>query len=293
MKGKGIPKLNFRKAIRDLTLMDDVFMRTVMKDIRCAEYVLRIILDNDDLVLNGGYPEADMYNLWGRSLIMDFIGWNFKERTHYNIEVQNLEARASPDFSLYCYSMLSSNTLKKGYEFERTKEKYVIVMIVEGDPLKSGLPVSHNSLHNEETGVKIDAGLAIIYVDATKAKEETSVGKLMKDFHQKNAADMGKSPLQEAVKQYKETEKGINEMTETLERYFNQYVAPYEQAAREEGRTEGKAEGLEEGREQGQKLEAMKITRWLVGQGYDDKAIAEATSLTIEEIAEIRKEMNK
>ena len=285
MKGKGIPKLNFRKAIGDLTLMDDVFMRTVMKDIRCAEYVLRIILDNSDLVLDGGYPEVDMYNLWGRSLIMDFIGWNFRERTHYNIEVQNLEARASPDFSLYCYSMLSSNTLKKGYGFERTEEKYVIVMIVEGDPLKSGLPVSHNSLHIEETGVKIDAGLAIIYVDATKANEETAVGKLMKDFHQKNAGDMEKSVLQEAVKQYKETEEGVKHMTETLERYFNQYVAPYEQAAREEG--------IVQGMEQGQKKEAMKITRWLVGQGYDDKAIAEATSLTMEEIAEIRKEMNK
>ena len=37
----------------------------------------------------------------------------------------------------------------------------------------------------------------------------------------------------------------------------------------------------------------MKITRWLVAQGFDDKAIAEATSLTMEEIAEIRKEMNK
>ena len=96
---------------------------------------------------------------------------------------------------------------------------------------------------------------------------------------------MEKSPLQEAVHHYKETEKGINEMTETLERYFNQYVAPYEQAAREEG--------ILQGMEQGQKKEAMKITRWLVGQGYDDKAIAEATSLTMEEIAEIRKEMNK
>ena len=80
------------------------------------------------------------------------------------------------------------------------------MMIVEGDPLKLGLPVSHNSLHNDETGVQIDAGLAIIYVDATQCDENTKVGRLMKDFHQKNAADMEKSVLQEAVKQYKETE---------------------------------------------------------------------------------------
>ena len=273
MVENNIQKQIFRKAIRDLTLMDDVFMRTVMKDIRCAEYVLRIILDNSDLVLDGGYPEADMHNLWGRSLIMDFIGWNFKERTHYNIEVQNLEARASPDFSLYCYSMLSSNTLKKGYEFEKTNEKYGIVMIVEGDPLKSGLPVSHNSLHNEETGVKIDAGLAIIYVDATKANEETSVGKPMKDYHQKNVADMEKSPLQEAVHQYKETEKGINEMTEILERYFNQYVAPYVSMAK--------------------KQESLKLLRKMIKRGDTDEEIMEIMDITPEELAELHKEMNK
>ena len=273
MKGKGIPKLNFRKAIGDLTLMDDVFMRTVMKDVRCAEYVLRIILDNSDLVLDGGYPEADMHYLWGRSLIMDFIGWNFKERTHYNIEVQNLEARASPDFSLYCYSMLSSNTLKKGYEFEKTNEKYGIVMIVDGDPLKLDLPVSHNSLHNDETGVKIDAGLAIIYVDATRYDEDTEVGRLMKDFHQKKAEDMEKSPLQEAVHHYKETEKGINEMTETLERYFDQYVVPYVNMAK--------------------KQQALETVRRMIDLGDSDEDICKRANITTEEIVKIRKEMNK
>ena len=289
MVEKNIHKQIFRKAIRDLTLMDDVFMRTVMKDIRCAEYVLRIILDNSDLVLDGGYPEADMHNLWGRSLIMDFIGWNFREHTHYNIEVQNLEARASPDFCLYCYSMLSSYTLKKGYEFERTKEKYVIVMIVEGDPLKSGLPVSHNSLHIEETGVNIDAGLAIIYVDATRCDEDTEVGRLMKDFHQKNAKDMEKSVLQEAVQQYKETEEGVKYMTETLKRYFDQYVAPYEQAALAQGREEG----IVQGRDQGQEQRTMEIVHRMIKRGDSDAEIQEIIDISPEEITEIRKEMNK
>ena len=88
---------------------------------------------------------------------------------------------------LYCYSMLASHTMKEGEKFESVKRKYVIVMIVDGDPLKLDLPVSHNSLHNDETGVKIDAGLAIIYVDATRYDEDTEVGRLMKDFHQKKA----------------------------------------------------------------------------------------------------------
>ena len=53
---ENIPKYDFREAIRNLTLMDDVFMRTVMRDKRCAEYVLRIILERSDLVLDAGFP---------------------------------------------------------------------------------------------------------------------------------------------------------------------------------------------------------------------------------------------
>ena len=87
---ENIPKYVFREAIRNLTLMDDVFMRTVMRYKRCAEYVLRIILERSDLVLDAGFPEIDMPNLSGRSLIMDFVGKSIRERTNYNMEVQKL-----------------------------------------------------------------------------------------------------------------------------------------------------------------------------------------------------------
>ena len=43
---ENISKFDFREAIHDLTLMDDIFMRIVMRNIHCAEYVLRIILDD-------------------------------------------------------------------------------------------------------------------------------------------------------------------------------------------------------------------------------------------------------
>ena len=91
---ENVSKPDFREAIDGLTLMDDVFMRAVMKDIRCAEYVLRIILDDPHLILDGGYPEADMKNLLGRSLIMDFIGWNIRNSTNYNMEMQKQQGKS-------------------------------------------------------------------------------------------------------------------------------------------------------------------------------------------------------
>ena len=170
--------------------------------------------------------------------------------------------------------------MKNGYQFESKAQKYVIVMIVEGDPTGQNLPVAHLSLHDDNSGVKIDGGLAIIYVDATKVNKDTEVGKLMKDFHQKNAEDMEESVLKEAVQHYKETEEGMNYMTETLERYFNQYLAPYEKAA------------MAKGEEQGEKKEALKLLRRMIARGDTDAEILEVIDITPEEIEEIRKSMN-
>ena len=184
--------------------------------------------------------------------------------------------------------MLSSHTLEKGYQFNSEEEKYVIVIIVDGDPLGLNLPVAHNSLHNEETGVKIDGGLVIIYVDATKVNKDTEVGRLMKDFHQKNTEDMEDSVLKEAVQHYKETEEGIKYMTETLQEYFKEFVVPYEQAAVAKGEEQGREKGIV----QGQKKEALKLLRRMIARGDTDAEILEILDTTPEEIEEIRKSMN-
>ena len=81
-------------------------------------------------------------------------------------------------------------------------------------------------------------------------------------------------------------------MTETLKRYFDQYVAPYEQAALAQGREEGIEEGIVQGREQGQEQRTMEIVHRMITNGFTDSDIVKATDLALEEIIEIRKEMN-
>lgn len=57
-----------------------------------------------------------------------------------------------------------------------------------------------------------------------------------------------------------------------------------ETKAREEGKQEGITEGMEKGREE----ERSEIARKLIGLGLDDATIANATDMTLEEIAQIR-----
>ncbi len=77
-------------------------------------------------------------------------------------------------------------------------------------------------------------------------------------------------------------------MSDTLERYFNQYLAPYEKAAMEIGEEKGREKGIV----QGQKKEALETVRRMVNNEFRDSDIAIATNLSAAEIEKIRKSMN-
>lgn len=41
----------YEKLVAELTMMSDMFMRNVLNILECAEYVLRVITENDDLCI--------------------------------------------------------------------------------------------------------------------------------------------------------------------------------------------------------------------------------------------------
>ena len=69
-----------------------------------------------------------------------------------------------------------------------------------------------------------------VYVDSSKDSEDTELGRLMRDFNQRDAKDMQASVLAERIRELKETEKGVEHMCEEME------------TIREEGIAEGQLE---------------------------------------------------
>ena len=57
----------YREILKDLTLMSDSFMRAVLKNPKCTEEVLRIILNKNQLQVIDQRLQADYKNLQGRS----------------------------------------------------------------------------------------------------------------------------------------------------------------------------------------------------------------------------------
>ena len=61
----------YLKIIRGFRLLDDDFMSKVFEDKACADLLLQIILERDDLMVQEVHGQHDIKNLQGRSIRLD------------------------------------------------------------------------------------------------------------------------------------------------------------------------------------------------------------------------------
>ena len=220
-------KVRYKERLANLTMMSDIFARNVLKDEKVSEYILRIIMDDKNLIVTENITQADFSNLRGRSAILDCLAKSGDGRV-FNIEVQQTNTGASPKRSRYYMSLLDANALNPGDSFDKLPETYLI-FITEDDALQRGLPIIHFSQKSDEDGLEFGDGTHYIYVDSSQ-HTDTELGKLMHDFRCKNPDDMDDNVLTNRIRVLKETEEGVETMCREMEEIRN------------EGLTEGELE---------------------------------------------------
>ena len=77
----------YEKLVAELTMMSDMFMRNVLNILECAEYVLRVITENDDPELTEVVVQKDYKNLQGRSAVLDCVAVNGRKEMEVENEV--------------------------------------------------------------------------------------------------------------------------------------------------------------------------------------------------------------
>lgn len=103
-------KVRYKERLANLTMMSDIFARNVLKDEKVSEYILRIIMDDKNLIVTENITQTDFSNLRGRSAILDCLAKSGDGRV-FNIEVQQTNTGASPKRSRYYMSLLDANAL--------------------------------------------------------------------------------------------------------------------------------------------------------------------------------------
>ena len=238
------------------------FLSKVFEDKKCAEFLLRIILNRDDLEVKKSNSQYSIKNLQGRSVRLDILAVDKKNRA-YNIEIQRNDKGAGVKRARYNSAVIDANVTEPGEKYEKLNETYVI-FITENDVLERGLPIYHIDRVIKETGEVFQDESHIIYVNS-QMRNETALGKLMHDFSCTSAKDMYCEVLAERVHYFKEDEKGVAVMCKAMEDMRNE-------TARET---------------------CLETARSLLTIGkltYEE--IAQATKLTVDEVKELDKNEN-
>ena len=238
------PKMLAR--IRAFRLMDDDFMSVVFDgDNEATEFLLRILLDRNDLRVKRVMTQKEKRNLFGRSVKLDILAEDFSGRK-YNVEVQRENAGASPRRVRYNLAMLDSHTLKKNQDFNELPETYII-FITENDYLGLGKPVyrvqkNFDCTDSDGRNLPFDDGCNILYVNGAYRGND-ALGRLMHDFCTPNAEEMNYDELAEKVRFHKQQEGGFRTMSKIMEEYGDEREAEGKKLGRAEGEKVGMLRG--------------------------------------------------
>ena len=175
------------QRLRGFRLLDDDFMSKVFEDKKCAEFLLRIILNRDDLEVKKSNSQYSIKNLQGRSVRLDILAVDKKNRA-YNIEIQRNDKGAGVKRARYNSAVIDANVTEPGEKYEKLNETYVI-FITENDVLERGLPIYHIDRVIKETGEVFQDESHNIYVNS-QMRNDTALVKLMHYFSFTSAKDI-------------------------------------------------------------------------------------------------------
>ena len=241
----GIPlRDDVRKLLSKFILMDEDFMRVVLKDIRCTEYILQTILRKPRLHVKEQVLQEDLKNLQGRSVILDCLCTD-ESGTVYNIELQNSRSGASPLRARYHAGIIDMHILKAGENFTLLPESYVI-FICRKDALKENRQIYHVKRIIEESGNTFPDKAQIIYINTEKSSDD-ELGRMIKDFYTEDPKEIRSAVLARRIAELKIPSKAEKGEDAEMTTYYNRLKRQW----KKEGKAEGKAEGIEQGINEG------------------------------------------
>ena len=237
------------ETVMKLRPIDDVFFQKLMEDREVCEEILRVIMEDDQLVVVQVIPQSDVKNLQGRSVRLDAL-CVLGDGSSVNAEVQkdnsNLDHFRRVRYNASC---ITANLTGKGDEFSDVPN-VAVIYISEKDLFQKGRVIYHARSTVEETGEQVDDGYTSIYVN-TEVKDNTKISELMECFMQKLVENTRLPHLSARVRQFKVEEEGVSVMCNIVEAYANEKAAEARAQAHEQGFEQGLEQGHEQGLEQG------------------------------------------
>ncbi len=205
--------------IQEMCYFDDEFMTKCFEDYPTGvELMLRIIMNNNTLVVKEVQVQSVIKNLQGRSIRMDVKTADLQKK-QYDVEMQKADSGAKPKRARYNSSLMDAIAILPGDDTELLPETYVI-FITENDVLEGKLPIYHIERTIKENGILFDDKAHIIYVNG-EIQDDTPLGRLMQDLSCSNPDDMNYEELANRARYFKKDTEGQKVMSKIVEQIVN------------------------------------------------------------------------
>ena len=259
--GKEISLRN-RQRIKEARLIDNAFMNAFFdNNNEAVEFILRIILNDKDIMVIDSKVESVLKNLQGRDVILDIHAVDGCGN-EMNIEIQRSPEGASRKRARYHSAMLDSHMLSPNQAMDELKDSYVI-FITESDVLECVDPLYKIERKILNTNEQFNDGEHIIYVNGADQDSTTELGRLMHDFFCADPDEMNYPILAKKSRQLKTTKAGGSYMESFLDKCDRELI---------ENRN-------------------IEIAMMLINRGKDSyEEIAEISGLPVEKVAELARD---
>ena len=263
------------QRLRGFRLLDDDFLTKCFEgDPKYIQLVLQIVLEMPDLVLSDVRTQVFVENLLNRSVRLDILATDSTGRK-INVEIQRADKGAGRKRARYNSSMMDANLLRKGEDFDKLPETYV-VFITEHDVLGDGQSLYKIERYISGSSKKFENGSHILYVNG-EYRDETPIGRLMHDFSCTNPENMYYDELAERVRFFKESKEGVAIMCKAMEDMRNESIKA----------------GIKEGRKEGRKEEKKQtVLRMLELGKYALEEVATISGLPLDEVKKLQTKQN-
>ena len=199
-------KEEYFEIIKPVTLMDDIFMSQVFEgDNELMEFVLKIIL-NKNFKVKSVKTQYSIKNLAGHDVRLDVFA-ETEDGKAVNIEIQRQDRGAVAKRARYNSSMIDTNSLPTGENFDALPETYVI-FITEKDVLKLNEPIYFIERMIVGKDKFFNDGAHIVYVN-NSIQDDTPLGRLMHDFICADPSKMFYKEIFDRVNRFKTEEEEV------------------------------------------------------------------------------------
>ena len=222
--------------VKNFRPIDDTFFEVLADDIGVCQEMLRIILEDEKLIVKDVIVQSSERNLYGRSVRLDALCILGDER-ECNVELQ----RSNNDHHLkrvrFNASSITVRDSQTGEKFEKTID-LIVVYISEFDIFKRGRVIYHVDSVIRETQEKVDDGLERVFVN-TAVKDGTTISEYMDCFLQKEIDNAKFPKLTNRVHYLKHEEGGVNAVCEIMRKYSEEVAEKAYQQGEEAGKEIG------------------------------------------------------